>query len=440
MRYNRNLNFVIILVVLGLILSFSYSYNNYVKSSYAESAENNREIVRQYNNEIIGRILLQEDIEAWSDIVGEYADLAVEIEDNNNMNVIQSVGENFKEPSIRVRTPFEFKNKVYLIESSMFVFKDYDEGINGALYNFVIIEASLGIAFLCMLVFALYNFKLKHYKKLYKAIEDYEKTGKLKKAELKGYAGHIYKRFRSMTENLEIQRKNQQNIIASISHDIKTPLTSIMGYAERLGKDNISEERRARYLDTIYGKSLEIQKLVNEFDEYLSFDVPLQSETEEITTEYLTEKLREDYESDLELLGVKLIVNNRAPGAKMSVDKSKMKRVFGNIFGNSVKHFNSQEKIIDVDISCDKQKIYIVISDNGEGVEEEKLEVIFEPLYTSDEGRKVAGLGLAICREIIESHGGDIYARKSESCGLAICIELYKINGKNARSSTKGYL
>ena len=70
---------------------------------------------------------------------------------------------------------------------------------------------------------------------------------------------------------------------------------------------------------------------------------------------------------------------------------------------------------------CD---VIFEISDSGEGVAEENLEVIFEPLYTSDQGRKVAGLGLAICREIIDGHGGKIYAGKSESGGLTICIEL----------------
>ena len=87
-----------------------------------------------------------------------------------------------------------------------------------------------------------------------------------------------------MTKNLERQQQNQRRIIASISHDIKTPLTSIMGYAERLSKDNVTQERKERYLDTVYTKSVEIQQLVNEFDEYLGYnlryqqvpDIPLQ--------------------------------------------------------------------------------------------------------------------------------------------------------------------
>ena len=63
-------------------------------------------------------------------------------------------------------------------------------------------------------------------------------------------------------------------------------------------------------------------------------------------------------------------------------------------------------------------------SDNGEGVDEDKMNLIFEPLYTSDEGRKVAGLGLAICKEIVDVHYGKIYAEKSDLGGLAVCVEL----------------
>ena len=96
-----------------------------------------------------------------------------------------------------------------------------------------------------------------------------------------------------------------------------------------------------------------------------------------------------------------------------------------------MKHFKDGNKIIDFEIACDKKKIYINISDSGDGVEEEKLEMIFEPLYTSDEGRKVAGLGLAICREIVESHWGKIYAKTSRYGGLEICIELDRCDKKN---------
>ena len=425
MRYNRKLNFVFIIITVAVIATFAYNYNNYVKTVYADAATNNREILKQENNALIAKLLQQDSVDDWQVIAEEYEHLAIEIENSENLIVTEFTGLSFKEPAIRVRTPFEFHDdQVYILKTSMFVFKDYAKGLSGAVANFFIIEFLFGIAFIILFVFFLYNFMLKNYKLLYELIEEYEKTGKLRKTKLKGYAGHIYKRFSSMTENLERQQKNQNNMIASISHDIKTPLTSIMGYSERLTKDNISEERRKRYLETVYGKSLEIQELVEEFDEYISFNLVQEKDTVVIDAEFMEKRIIEEFATDMELVGVDMEIVNHAGKATVCVNRKKMKRVFSNVFANCEKHFDCVDKIIKIDIYCDEQKLYIDISDNGKGVPEENFELIFEPLYTSDESRKVAGLGLAICREIIDSHGGTIYAKASDLGGLAICIEL----------------
>ena len=425
MRYNRKLNLVLILITVAVIATFAYNYNNYVKTVYTEAATNNREILRHENNAIITRLHQAQSVEEWQAIVEEYDHLSIEIENNENMLVTETTGINFKEPAIRVRTAFEFQDdQVYILKSSMFVFKDYAQGLTGAVANFFFIEFLFGIAFIILFVFFLYNFMLKNYKLLYELIEEYEKTGKLKKTKIKGYAGHIYKRFSSMTENLERQNRNQQKMIASISHDIKTPLTSIMGYSERLRKDNVSEERRKRYLETVYGKSLEIQGLVDEFDEYISFNLVQEKDTVVIDAEFMEKRIIEEFATDMELVGVDMEIVNHAGKATVCVNRKKMKRVFSNVFANCEKHFIGKDKKIKVEIYCDDLKAYIDISDNGKGISDGDYDIIFEPLYTSDGGRKVAGLGLAICREIINSHGGRIYAKKSDMGGLAICIEL----------------
>lgn len=424
MKYNRKLNFVLILITVAVIASFAYNYNTYVRNVYNEASVNNREILRQENNEIISKLIQTQSIDQWQAIADEYEHLAIEIENSENLIVTESAGFGFKEPAIRVRTPFEFHDEVYILKTSVHIFKDYEKGLTGAVKNFVIIEFLFAVAFILIFIFFLYNFMLKNYKLLYEAIEEYEKTGKLRKTRLKGYAGHIYKRFGSMTENLERQQKNQSNLIASISHDIKTPLTSIMGYAERLTKDNISDERKKKYLDTVYGKSLEIQELVEEFDEYISFNLVQEKDTVVIDAEFMEKRIIEEFATDMELAGVDMEIVNRAGKAEVCVNRKKMKRVFSNVFANCEKHFIGKDKKIKVEIYSDASKVYVDISDNGRGVAPENLDIIFEPLYTSDEGRKVAGLGLAICREIIDSHGGTIYAKPSELGGLAICIEL----------------
>lgn len=430
MKQNKKANFMVILIVLCAVIAFAYSYNSYVTTVVADAAYNDKEILHSYNSEIIRKLTAQESVADWSEIVEQYDDIVIVIENSSNKVVVRSIGKNWSALDVKVQTPFEFGGEAYLIKSSVYLLRDYVGDVR-TMVEFIFIEFLIGLACLFLLILIIYNVMLRHYRGLYKAIEEYEKTGQLKKTSLKGYAGEIYSRFESLTKNLERQQQNQRRIIASISHDIKTPLTSIMGYAERLSKDNVSQERKTRYLDTIYGKSLEIQQLVNEFDEYLGYNLIQEMKTEVVSARELADMVFVEYFGDFEPAGVRLNVLNYADEAKMSIDTSKFRRVFGNIFSNSMKHFKDGNKIIDFEIACDKKKIYINISDSGDGVEEEKLEMIFEPLYTSDEGRKVAGLGLAICREIVESHWGKIYAKTSRYGGLEICIELDRCDKKN---------
>ncbi len=416
-------NLITIFVLICVVAAFSYMYNASVRATLSDAAVNAKGVLVEYNAEIIEALIREPSVDSWDDIVNEYDEIIVTVEDSQNNEIAKSKENTWTALDVKMQTPFEYKGDAYLIISSVYLLEDYVADVR-ARTKFFLVEMLILFSSLALMIFITYTLVLRPFRKLYKAIEEYDKTGEFEKKKIKGYAGKVYRRFVSMTENLEANQRNQRRIIASISHDIKTPLTSIMGYAERLQKDTISEERRKRYLSTVYGKSLEIKELVNEFDEYLSFDQKQQTQRNACSAEKIAAAIRNDYESDLEEAGVILSVNNYADDAQVEIDELKLKRVFGNIFANSVKHFKESEKIVRVDIYSDKDNVYFHINDNGEGVPEENFELIFEPLYTSDEGRKVAGLGLSICREIIDAHSGIIYAQKSDLGGLEVVIEL----------------
>lgn len=427
MGQNKKTNALVILILLGVIIAFAYSYNASVTTAVADAAYNDREILQNYNSEIIAKLIKEPGTGTWTNIVEQYEDIVIVIENSSNKVVTRSIGRTWSALDVKVQTPFEYHGEAYVIKSSVYLLRDYVTDIR-ILVNFIFVEFVIGMSALFLLIFIIYTIMLRPYRSVYRAIEEYDRTGKLEKIELKGYAGKVYKRFYSLTENLETEQNNQRRIIASISHDIKTPLTSIMGYAERLKKDGISNERKQMYIDTVYAKSEEIRKLINEFDEYLSYNMIQEIKTDEITCEQIAELIGDEYTDELESNAVKLVINNSADTAKVLLDMPKFRRVMGNIIGNSLKHMLKDEKIITVDISADKYKVIIAVSDNGEGVQEDKYELIFEPLYTSDEGRKVAGLGLAICKEIIDSHGGKIFAEGSEMGGLKIVMEFNRYN------------
>ncbi len=433
MFQSKKTNFLIIIVLLGVIAAFAYSYNLSVTRAVIDVAYNDRASLQSYNTEIIGKLTGQESTESWTEIVDQYKDIVIVIENSDNTVVTRSEGRKWSALDVKVQTPFEYKGQAFVIKSSVYLLRDYVSDTR-ALVKFFSVEFLIGISAFLLLVLIIYTILLRPFRNLYKAIEEYDKTGKLRKIRIKGYAGEVYKRFVSMTANLEAQQNKQRRIMASISHDIKTPLTSIMGYAERLSKGSLSEEREQRYLDTVREKSEEIRSLIDEFDDYLSLNMLGEFKKENITVKQLCSHIEADYRDEIENSGAVFNVNLYGDEeAAVFLDISKFRRVMGNIFSNSFKHFCSEHRYIELEVFSDKEKVYINVEDSGEGVHKDKLELIFEPLYTSDEGRRVAGLGLAICREIIEGHSGRIYAEESRFGGLKICIELPRLSKKAAK-------
>ena len=424
---SKRSNLAAFFIILSVVVAFAFSYNAYVTRTVADAAYNDRQILQSYNAEIVLKLIEEESIEGWNEIVEQYQDIVIVIENEDNDVVARSVGRIWSALDVKVQTPFEYQGRPYVVKSSVYLLRDYLTDVR-VLVRFIFIEFIIGLAALALLFFAVYSIMLRPYRNVYKAIEEYDKTGKLKEIKIKGYAGSVYKRFVSLTKNLEKEQENQRRIIASISHDIKTPLTSIMGYAEQLQKEGISKERQTRYLKTVYAKSEDITRLIKEFDDYLSFNTETDARFEEKSLEEICHGIIDEYAYELENngIGFEIFLKGEAK-ALVSLDRAKIRRVIGNIFSNSVKHLNGESKEIQVTLNSDKEKVYIAIDDSGEGVPEDKLELIFEPLYTSDEGRRVAGLGLAICREIIELHKGRIYAEKSHLGGLRICIELDRL-------------
>ncbi|MBC5996843.1 sensor histidine kinase [Romboutsia ilealis] len=262
---------------------------------------------------------------------------------------------------------------------------------------------------------------------LIKDIENYKYGIKPVKCHRCDEIGWLKNNFVELTEQLDEEKENQNRIIASISHDIKTPLTSIMGYAERMKNKSLPEERQKKYIDIMYSKSQDIKGLIDEFDDYLSYNLESSSKKEKIRIKKLVNLINEEYEDELNQLNIDFYIESDCDEDFIDIDLSKIRRVFGNIIGNSIKNMNSVKKEIIVTFEDFDENIVVSISDSGKGVNKEELDKIFEALYTSDKSRKVAGLGLSICKSAIEGHGGKIWAENNNIGGLTIKFTLMKI-------------
>ncbi len=237
--------------------------------------------------------------------------------------------------------------------------------------------------------------------------------------------GQLERSFNSLLKSLNLEKQTQKRIIASISHDIKTPLTSVMGYAERLIKKEFEKEKQIAYLNTIYSQARDIEAVVLDFDDYLGNGLESKLKPELYDTAYIGQMLSDEYVRQLGEKGIGISIKNSTnPGSKIKVDLAKLRRVFANIIGNAIRHGNTENLSIIIAVEEIEDHLKFTVSDNGQGVPESELPYIFEPFYTSDKSRRISGLGLSICKNIILSHGGRISAGHNQNGGLTISMEL----------------
>lgn len=217
----------------------------------------------------------------------------------------------------------------------------------------------------------------------------------------------IQNEFVSLVDSLEEEKKEQNRIIASISHDIKTPLTSILGYSNLIEEENLTKEEIKKYNQKIYEKALHLKNVLATFDDYLINQKEQKLELTSIKIKDLVEEIEKDYKLELMNNGVELVIKTNLEKEIIKLDIVKFKRIISNLISNSMRYLNNNGEVL-IEITSDKDNYFFHFKDNGPGVEEKILDKVFEPLFTTDNSRKISGLGLSICKEFVLMHGGSI--------------------------------
>lgn len=237
----------------------------------------------------------------------------------------------------------------------------------------------------------------------------------------------------TLKESANTQEKYDENrrmLVSSISHDLRTPITSIKGYVEGI-KDGIAdtEEKVGQYLDTIYSKASQVDLLIDDLLLYSKLDVKkikFDFEKTDITV-YLNDCIME-CEYDLMKAGISLSLNNELCNTtNVIIDRARMQRVIMNIINNSKKYMNNENGKIVITIRQVSDNVVIEIKDNGPGIDEKDLPYVFDRFYRADASRNSAsgsGLGLAISKQIVEGNGGHIWALSEKGEGTSIMISL----------------
>ncbi len=231
-------------------------------------------------------------------------------------------------------------------------------------------------------------------------------------------------RLKASLEQQQSERQKKQELIAGMSHDLKSPLTSIRAYTEAL-LDGVAqdEDAKRRYLQTIRTKEADIETMVNRLFEFAKTDVseyPVNMET--LPLREALEEMIAAQRTD----GIPAALGD-VPEANVLADRELLARIAANLLDNSRRYGGEH---VQVTISARKAENFaeITFADNGAGVPEEQLSKLFDVFYRGDAARTApgsgSGLGLAVVKKAVEEMGGSVRAENAENGGLRIIFTL----------------
>ena len=256
----------------------------------------------------------------------------------------------------------------------------------------------------------------------------------------------------------EASRKN--DLITYLAHDLKTPLTSVVGYLSLLEEaPDLPAEHREKYVHITLEKALQLEKLINEFFEITRYNLQqIVLEKEEVDLSFLLIQMTDEFYPLLNSHGNTIRLELPPEGKRDSdaftqkngtdqgsygmvgeditvyADREKLARVFHNILKNAIAYSYPNTEIV-VECGLNGDKAWVVFSNRGKTIPRQKLDSIFEKFFRVDDARSTntggAGLGLAIAREIVTLHGGTI-AADSENEVATFTVELPRYDSLNA--------
>ncbi|NLC06422.1 MAG: HAMP domain-containing histidine kinase [Syntrophomonadaceae bacterium] len=206
------------------------------------------------------------------------------------------------------------------------------------------------------------------------------------------------------------QRKN--DLVVYLAHDIKTPLTSVIGYLSLLDEaPDMPSEQKAKYVGITLEKAYRLEQLINEFFEITRFNLQtIVLNKEEINLQFMLQQMADEFYPMLTPQEKQVSVNV-PDGLTLWGDADKLARVFNNILKNAIA-YSYENSVIDISAVQQDKNIVVTFTNQGNPIPQAKLDTIFEKFYRLDSARSTntggAGLGLAIAQEIVTAHAGTI--------------------------------
>ncbi len=239
--------------------------------------------------------------------------------------------------------------------------------------------------------------------------------------------------FTDMVEQLRISEERQQEVISAIAHDIRTPLTTIKGYASYISTGRVTDlQMIRRQVSKIEQNAADLDRLLYELQDYTqqSTDIPLT--ISRIHLRRFMQNIAEDYKVKAKEARLHFQWKFRVSSELyIEADEPKLRRVLENLLNNAIYYNKPKGAIL---LTCDQRERHLLFSviDKGEGIAEDELEKIFTKFYRADESRNRnnggTGLGLSICQSIVSRHHGQmsVSSKLGEGSCFSFTIPFYQ--------------
>lgn len=236
-------------------------------------------------------------------------------------------------------------------------------------------------------------------------------------------------------EDLARLETSRRHLLSNISHDLGTPMTLIQGYVEALiDRVVVGTEQQDKYLKLILSRILGLNRLITDLFQLSKLEArQIDFYMQELTIAQVITYFSERYVVEVHNAGLQFEFRSTStnapelPSRVLMIDVNRMDQVFTNLVHNAIKH-TSTGGLIQMLLQENEHDLMLKIQDTGSGIEQDDLPYVFDRFYKKDKSRNSAaggsGLGLAIAKEIVEFHGGSIWAESLPGQGAQICLML----------------
>ena len=239
---------------------------------------------------------------------------------------------------------------------------------------------------------------------------------------------YMIKELNALMERERESERTKNELITNIAHDLRTPLTSIIGYLELISKSkNLTEETRINYTEVAYTKAKKLQKLIEDLFGFTKLNYgKIALNLSKVDLVKLLTQLMDEFYPSFSNNNLAYSLKSNLNSVIITADPNLLARLFENLIGNAIK-YGADGKEINVKIAATASIVKVSVINYGKVIPEDEIGLIFEKFYRLEQSRSSktggTGLGLAIAKNIVELHGGTIEV-KSDLEGTHFIVSL----------------